>query len=91
MNEIKMGWFSSSEEKTVENNGLLNGNFINNGNFVRSIDDEVHQIEKLFIVIIVLLFLILVSIVVKSFVKFIRKAAEQERRIETIALRNPQV
>lgn len=86
-----MGLFGDSNEKDIDNNGLLNGNFINNGNYMKSIDKEVNTIEKCFITVIILLSLILLVIVVKSLVKYVRKIAEQERRIENIALRNPQI
>lgn len=84
-------WDSSEEKKETDNTGLLNGNFINNGNIVKSIDREVNTIEKLFISVIFLLFLILVVQIGKSVVKYIKKSAEQERRIETIALQNPRI
>lgn len=88
--ELKMMSFSSTKTEQVDNTGLLNGNFINNGNIVKSIDEEVHTLEKLFIIIIILLVLILIIMLIKIFVKYIKNSMEQARRIETIALRNPE-
>ena len=43
-----MSWFSEDNSEEINNKGLLNGNFINNGNSVEDLKENVSSIDTLF-------------------------------------------
>lgn len=79
---------SSSKDSGTENNGLLNGNIINNGKIVQDIDTDLNKIERIFHILLVMISVMILMSMVKTFVKYIKKENERERRLEQIVLNN---
>lgn len=85
-----MGWFSSDKVVETDNKGLLNGNFINNGNFVKEISENIADIEYILYAVLFVVILVLVIISLKCLIKVVKKQSGNERCIETIMLQNAQ-
>lgn len=81
-----MGGKSSKSEET-DNTGMLNGNFINNGNIVEKIEKDISSETLLLKVIIVLKTIHILIILVKAAIKYIKKRESQSRQMEEIILR----
>lgn len=81
---------SSSKEPTpeVDNNGVLNGNVINNGNIIEAIETDLSNEAFLLKIVILLKSVHIVIILVKWLVKYIKNQSNQERKIEQILLEN---
>lgn len=79
-----MGGSSSKTDSATDNKGLLNGNFINNGNIVEQIDKDIVHENLLLTIIIVLKFIHIAIIVVKYFVKYIRRSQQRDQELHSV-------
>lgn len=85
-----MGWFSNDKTVEPDNKGVLNGNFINNGNFIKEIGEDISDIEHTFYAVLFIVILVLVIFSLKCLIKIVKKQSENDRRIEAIMLQNAQ-
>lgn len=85
VSETTMGLSPSKvDESEVDNKGLLNGNFINNGNIVEKIDKDIVH-ENLLLTIMVVLEIIHISfIIIRSFIKYIRRQQQRDQQLRTV-------
>lgn len=84
-----MGSSESSEEKP-SNIGAFNGNEISaNAQVINHINIELERLEVLQTIAVTLKSLILLLILVKMLIKYVKKSQRRNDRIEQIALRHP--
>lgn len=76
----------STEEIDTDNNGILNGNVINNGQIIEKIDKDIVHEHWLLIVIIVLKSIHIAIILVKWFVKHVRKQHQRDQELKKIII-----
>lgn len=84
---------SSSSKPKIDNTGLANGNIINNGNIIETIENDLSAEALLLKILIVLKTIHIIMVAAKWFAKFLRKRENQHRNIESSMLsanRNPQ-
>lgn len=79
---------SSKSEEQTDNTGMLNGNFINNGNIVEKIEKDLTNEGLLLKIVIVLKITHILIVVIKVFVKYLKRREEQKRQIEEILLKS---
>lgn len=84
-----MGSSESKESKETTNSGVLNGNeFSASAKVVNHIDLELSRLEVLQIIAIILKASILLLILMKMLIKYIKREENKNRRIEQMAMRN---
>lgn len=85
-----MGGSSSTPQKATDtdNNGILNGNLINNGQIIEKIDSDLVKENILLLIIIVLKSIHIAIVLVKWFVKFIKKQHQRDQELQQIIIEN---
>lgn len=71
------------KEEAIDNKGLLNGNFINNGQ-IGEIDSDLVNIERLMYILIVIMVLKLAISVLGMYVKKQKKKSIRNQRLDSI-------
>lgn len=83
-----MGGSSSKEESDVDNKGLLNGNFNYNGNIVDKIEEDLTNEGLLLKIVITLKIIHILIVLIKAFIKYLKRREGQNRKIEEILLKS---
>lgn len=81
------------EDTDTQNNGILNGNLINNGQIIEKIDTDIVRENYLLLLLIILKFIHILIVVIKWFKKYVRKQHQHEQELRQIIVeknRNPQ-
>lgn len=77
---------SKSEENPIDNTGMLNGNFINNGNIIDKIEKDMDTENYLMKIVILLNAVHILIVLGKCLVKFLRNREHRNTRIDDIIL-----
>lgn len=83
-----MGGSSSTPETKhdTDNNGLLNGNFINNGQIIEKIDNDLVRENWLILILIILKAIHIAIIVIKWYTKKIKNDHQRSRELQQIII-----
>lgn len=83
-----MGGSSSKAQEETDNTGMLNGNFINNGNIVEKIEQDILSETLLLKIVVALKIIHILIVIIKMFVKYLKRREGQNRKIEEILLKS---
>lgn len=81
-----MGGSSSKTEEQTDNKGLLNGNFINNGQIIERIEKDLTSETLLLKFVIFVNCVHILIVLIKMFIKYLKRRNTQERKIDEILL-----
>lgn len=84
--KLTMGGSTSKNDEQTDNRGLLNGNFINNGNIIEKIESDISAENFLMKIVILLNALHIFIVLGKCLVKFLRNRESRNQRIDDIIL-----
>lgn len=71
----------------TNNNGMLNGNLINNGNIIETIEQDISNENLLLKIVILLKTIHILIVLIKLAIKYVKKSESQKRQIEEINLK----